>query len=260
MLKVIFIGDVVGPMGCKTVAKFLPTVKKKYDGIDLVVANAENSAVGNGVSVESATYLLKNGCDVLTGGNHSFRNFSIHKFLSNNDSILRPYNLSRSSIGRGYLTIVVKGVSFAVINLMGQAFLDSATSAFEEIKKILPKLETKNILIDFHAEATGEKGALANFLDGKVSVVVGTHTHVQTNDCRILKKGTGFLTDVGMVGAYDSVLGVKPELVIRRIITKLPTKFEFSEQGDFIFNAVYIEIDEKTGLCNKTEPINEKIA
>ena len=125
------------------------------------------------------------------------------------------------------------------------------------MKNLLFKIKTKNISIDFHAEATGEKAALANFLDGKVSAVVGTHTHVQTSDARILNKGTGFLTDVGMVGPYDSVLGVFPNLVIRRITTKMPVRFMVPEEGKCVFNAVYFEVNEVTGLCEKIETINE---
>ncbi len=258
MIKVLFIGDVVGPLGCRTVRKFIPKLKEKYNGFDIVIANAENSAKGNGVSVESSNYLFQSGCDVLTGGNHSFRNFSIHKVLTKNNFILRPLNLSKSSIGHGFVVFKTEKADVLIVNLIGQVFLDAATSAFEEMKWLLSKFNLKNVIIDFHAEATGEKGALANFLDGKVSAVIGTHTHVQTNDARILKNGTAFLSDVGMVGPYDSILGVTPSLVIRRMITKLPTKFEVSEEGKGIFCACYLEIDEETGMAKKIETIYEK--
>ena len=254
MLKVLFIGDVVGVLGCKTVRAMLPKIKKKYFGLDVVIANCENSAKGNGVSLESASYLLESGCDVLTGGNHSFRNFSIYKSLKDGKMpILRPLNISRKSVGRGFL----KFKSLIVVNLLGQAYLDASSCAFEVMQSLLKKLDSKNIFVDFHAEATGEKGALANFLDGKVSAVVGTHTHVQTKDARILKNGTAFLTDVGMVGPLDSVLGVVPELVIRRIVTKMPVKFEVKEQGKAIFSAVFLKIDETTGKTQEIETIYE---
>ena len=225
MIKILFIGDVVGPIGCKAVRIFIPKLKERYNGFDIVIANAENSAVGNGVSVESSNYLFQSGCDVLTGGNHSFRNFSIHKVLTKNSFILRPLNFSKSSIGHGFVVFKTEKADVLIVNLIGQIFLDAATSPFEEMKWLLSKFNLKNIIIDFHAEATGEKGALANFLDGQVSAVIGTHTHVQTNDARILKSGTAFLSDVGMVGPYDSILGVTSSLVIRRMITKLPTRF-----------------------------------
>lgn len=254
MLKVLFIGDVVGVLGCKTVRALLPKIKQKYFGIDIVIANCENSAKGNGVSQESANHLLGSGCDVLTGGNHSFRNFSIYKSLKENKMpILRPLNIARKVVGRGFL----KFKSLVVVNLLGQAYLDASSSAFEVMQSLLNKLDSKNIFVDFHAEATGEKAALANFLDGKVSAVVGTHTHVQTNDARILKNGTAFLTDVGMVGPFDSVLGVIPELVIRKITTKMPVKFEVEEQGKAIFNAVFLKLDDKTGKAIEIETIYE---
>ena len=258
MIKVLFIGDIVGPLGCKTVRKFILKLKEKYNGFDIVIANAENSAKGNGVSVESSNYLFQSGCDVLTGGNHSFRNFSIHKVLTKNNYILRPLNFSKSSIGHGFVVFKTEKADVLIVNLIGQVFLDAATSPFEEMKWLLSKFNLKNIIIDFHAEATGEKGALANFLDGKVSAVLGTHTHVQTNDARILKNGTAFISDVGMTGPYDSILGVIPSLVIRRMITKLPTKFEVSEEGQAIFSACYLEIDEESGKAVKIETIYEK--
>ena len=257
MVKILFIGDVVGPIGCKTVKVMIPKLKEKYDGLDLIIANAENSARGNGVSKESAEFLFGCGCNVLTGGNHSFRNFSIYKEFKENNLILRPLNFSKNCPGRGFVVFETKKGFVAIINLIGQAYLEAATSAFDEIKNLLFKIKTKNIFIDFHAEATGEKAALANFLDGKVSAVVGTHTHVQTSDARILNKGTGFLTDVGMVGPYDSVLGVFPNLVIRRITTKMPVRFMVPEEGKCVFNAVYFEVNEITGLCEKIETINE---
>ena len=259
MIKILFIGDVVGPIGCKAVRAMLPKLKEKYGEIDLTIANAENSARGNGVSKESAEFLFSCGCNVLTGGNHSFRNFSIYKEFSNNNLILRPLNFSKNCPGRGFVFFETAKGMVAVINLIGQAYLEAATSAFEEIKNLLFKIKTKNIFIDFHAEATGEKGAFANFLDGKVSAVVGTHTHVQTNDARILKKGTGFVTDVGMVGPLDSVLGVEANLVIRRITTKMPVRFRVFEEGKCVFNAVYVEINETTGLCEKIETVNEVV-
>lgn len=257
MIKVLFIGDVVGEIGCKTVRALLPKIKSMFDGIDVVVANAENSANGNGVSYESAKHLFESGCDILTGGNHSFRNFTIYKELHKNRFILRPLNVSRRCFGSGFLVFKRQNFSLAVVNLLGQAYLEASSSAFEVIDSLLKRLQTKNVLIDFHAEATGEKGAMANFLDGRVFAVVGTHTHVQTNDARILNKGTGFITDVGMVGPKDSVLGVVPSLVIRRILTKMPVKFEVAKTGQCIFNAVFLELNEETGKCEKIETIFE---
>ena len=177
LIKILFIGDVVGPIGCKAVRIFIPKLKERYNGFDIVIANAENSAVGNGVSVESSNYLFQSGCDVLTGGNHSFRNFSIHKVLTKNSFILRPLNFSKSSIGHGFVVFKTEKADVLIVNLIGQIFLDAATSPFEEMKWLLSKFNLKNIIIDFHAEATGEKGALANFLDGQIFAVIGTHIY-----------------------------------------------------------------------------------
>ena len=257
MVNLLFIGDVVGSIGCKAVRYMLPKLKIRYGGFDVVVANAENSAKGNGVSAESSDYLFESGCNVLTGGNHSFRNFSILKVLNKNGNILRPLNISKHSPGRGFVCLNVGSSSVVVVNLIGQVYLDASSSPFEEIDRLLSRVGAKLVFIDFHAEATGEKSALANFLDGRVSAVVGTHTHVQTNDARILKNGTGFLTDVGMVGPYDSVLGVMPECIIRRIVTKMPTRFEVSDVGSCVFNAVFLQLDENTSRCVKIEPICE---
>ncbi len=247
MIKLLFIGDVISEPGCKTVRNILPKIKRDQN-IDVVVANAENSAQGNGISAKSAKSLFESGCDVLTGGNHTLRRHNSYAMLNENRHILRPYNLSRFCPGRGVCVIDKGKYSIAVINLIGQTYLDANSSPFEEINNILKNIDTPLIFIDFHAEATGEKAALAHYLDGKVSAIIGTHTHVQTNDARVLDNGTGFLTDVGMVGPYDSILGVDPKCVLRRITTKMATRFEVRD-SKCIFNAAVVELDEITGKC-----------
>lgn len=254
IVKVLFIGDVVGEPGCLTVERVLPKLKLEL-GIDFVVANAENSASGNGVSKVQAQLLFDCGCDVLTGGNHSFRQSSAFSLFKSNPYVLRPINLSKRGPGRGYCIFISDKFSVAVINLMGQVYLNACSSAFDEIDHILNKLKSKLIVVDFHAEATGEKGAMAHYLDGRVSAVVGTHTHVQTNDAKILPKGTGFITDVGMVGpSVNSVLGVCADCVIRKLTTCLPTRFEVVN-SECIFNGVVMELNSETGCCEKISKI-----
>ena len=175
LVNILCIGDVVGKPGCLVVKNVLPKLKKEYE-IDLVIANAENSAQGNGVSLSSAQFLFDCGCDVLTGGNHSFRQSSVFSLFKSSDFVLRPANLSKKSPGRGYCIFISDKFSVAVVNLMGQAFLNCNCSAFDEMDFLLKKIKSKIIVVDFHAEATGEKGALAHYLNGKVSAVVGTHT------------------------------------------------------------------------------------
>lgn len=256
VVKVLFIGDVVGRAGCLAVEKVLPNLKSNH-GIDFVVANAENAAQGNGLSKEEAQFLFDCGCNVLTGGNHSFRQSGVFNLFKNDDNnyVLRPANLSKRGPGRGYCIFISDSFSVAVINLMGQVYLNATSSAFDEVDYFLNRIKSKLILVDFHAEATGEKGALAHYLDGRVSAVLGTHTHVQTNDERILPKGTGFITDVGMVGpCNNSVLGVCADCVIRRITTNLPTRFEVKD-GPCVFNAVLLELNSDTGHCEKISKI-----
>ncbi len=254
MVKVLFIGDIVSIPGCNTIRKILPKLKSEQK-IDIVIANAENSASGNGMSKKSAMHLLDSGCDILTGGNHSFKRHESYNFLNESEIALRPANFPRSCPGKGFCIYDKGRFSIAVINLIGRVYLEPNNSPFEEINKLLKKIDTPLVLVDFHAEATSEKGAMAYYLDGRVSAVVGTHTHVQTNDARILKNGTGFITDVGMVGPYDSILGVDASCIIRKLTTNLPTRFEVKD-NQCIFNAVILELDEITGKCEKISALS----
>ena len=254
IIRVLFIGDIVGEPGCLTVKKVLPKLKAEHK-INFVVANAENAAQGNGITQEEAQFLFECGCNVLTGGNHSFRQSGVFNLFKNNEHVLRPVNLSKRGPGRGYCIFVSEEFSVAVINLMGQVYLNAVSSAFDEVDYWLKKINSRLVLVDFHAEATGEKGALAHYLDGRVSAVIGTHTHVQTNDAKILPKGTGFITDVGMVGpSDDSVLGVCAGCVVRKIVTNLPTRFEVKD-GLCLFNAVLLDLNSETGCCEKISKI-----
>ncbi|MBE6786788.1 MAG: TIGR00282 family metallophosphoesterase [Ruminococcaceae bacterium] len=249
-MRILAVGDVCGSIGCEYVRKTLPTLKRKYK-IDMVIINAENSADGNGITPKSADYLLNIGADVLTGGNHSLRRAEVYDYLDSNDCVLRPHNLPDAQNGKGYCLVDFGKIQVAVINLSGKIFLDrlNASCPFAAADELCDKAKqdgAKIIVVDFHAEATSEKRALGLYLDGKVSAFFGTHTHIQTADSQILENGTGYITDIGMTGPIDSVLGVKKEIIINRLKDNDMSKFELAN-GECMLNGCIFEVDEKTG-------------
>jgi hypothetical protein len=251
-MQILAIGDVVGSIGCKFLRKHLPSLKK-IKHIDMVIANGENSADGNGITPTSARYLFDSGVDVITTGNHAFRRRECYDEFDQCDTLLRPANFPKSAPGKGVCIFDMGRVRVGVVNVMGVVYMEPLDCPFEAVDKVLPNLP-KITLVDFHAEATGEKGALAHYLDGKVSAVFGTHTHVQTADEQILPGGTGFISDLGMVGPIHSILGVKPELIVQKMKHKLPVRFE-NGTGDCHLDAVLFTIDEKTGKTTAVERI-----
>ncbi|MDQ3671664.1 MAG: YmdB family metallophosphoesterase, partial [Actinomycetota bacterium] len=226
-------------------------------GVDACVLNGENAADGIGITPRLADRLLAAGADAITLGNHAFRRSEIGPYIESSDRVIRPANASKNTPGRG-LTVVPtsNGARLAVINVLGSLFLDPATSMFEVVDDLVDQAvrETPLVLVDVHAEATSEKVALARWLDGKVTAVVGTHTHVQTSDARILAKGTAFITDAGMTGPHDSVIGVVPELAIRRMRTGMPVRFE-TAQGDVRIEGALIDCDSESGKASAIEPV-----
>lgn len=250
-MKLLMFGDVVGEAGCECFCRNAPKLKRQY-GADLIVVNGENSAQGNGITPYSADMLFSGGADVITTGNHCFRRKCDE--LYDNERILRPANYPEGAPGSGVCVLDFGSYSVAVINLMGTAFMDALDNPFTVIDGLLAGLDTKNILLDFHAEATSEKRAMGWYLSGRVSAVIGTHTHVQTADAEILDGRTGYLTDVGMVGGARSVLGVLPELAIEKQRFHRPVQFE-EAPGPCILNAVCLEIDSKIGICTKIERV-----
>lgn len=244
MINVLFIGDIVGSNGCdfaeKTVGKL--RAQKK---LDLVIANGENSADGNGITKASMEHIFR-FADVITTGNHCFRRKEFTEYYDIRENLLRPANYPDGVVGKGVVTVDMGRYSFAVINLMGTAFMEALNNPYECIDRLLGDIDTKNILVDFHAEATSEKKAMGFYLSGKVSAVIGTHTHVQTADEAILDGHTAYITDAGMCGAELSVLGVKKELAIEKQRTKCPVRFTESDEAPF-FNGVLMQIDEKCG-------------
>ncbi len=245
-MNILAIGDVVGSIGCRFLRERLPSLKKQ-NNIDLVIANGENSADGNGITPSAAEFLFNSGVDVITAGNHTFRRKESYPLFDESPFLLRPANFPDGTTpGKGYTIYDFGRNSAAVINLMGCMYLEPLNDPYIVIDNILKKIETKIIILDFHAEATAEKIALGYYLDGRISAMFGTHTHVQTSDERIFSNGMGFITDVGMTGPIESVLGVKPELAIKKFKEKLPVRFELAS-GKCKMDCILFNIDDKSG-------------
>lgn len=248
IMRILTIGDIVSQQGCEYLRKTLPGLKKEY-GADIVIANGENSAVGNGITPKSAQFIFDSGVDVITLGNHTLKRPEICDYLDENEAIIRPANYHPSAAGRG-MTVVDKGFcQVAVINLIGVTYLENQRNPFDVADEQINKareMGIKIIIIDFHAEASSEKKAMGFYVDGRASALVGTHTHVQTADEQILPNGTGYITDLGMTGPFYSVLGITPECAIRKMKTSLPTRFE-NPDGPCTIEGCFMEIDNKTG-------------
>lgn len=256
-MNVLCIGDVCGSIGCNFLQKHLSSLKKQYN-IDMVIVNGENSADGNGMLPGSVQQIYDSGAYVITGGNHSFRRKEIYDTLETDDTLLRPANFPDGAPGKGLTFIDFGFLTAAVINLMGTVYLEALDCPFKTADKLVEEAKAagaKIIIVDFHAEATAEKQALGYYLDGRVSAVFGTHTHVPTADARILPKGTGYITDLGMTGPLNSVLGVKSELAIAKMKNKLPVRFELAA-GECRLDGCIFEIDNKTGHTTAVKRIN----
>jgi len=257
-IKVLFIGDIVGNVGRKAVQQYLPVLKQKYKP-DIIIANGENAAGGRGITQAVARELFDAGIHGLTLGNHAWDQREIFDFIDEEPRIVRPANYPKGTPGRGYTVIRANGKELVIVNIQGRTFLPPLEDPFrfmdllleEEIKK-----KHRCVLVDFHAEATSEKIALGWYLDGRVSVVLGTHTHVQTHDERILPNGTAYVTDVGMVGSSEGVLGMERQAVLQKFLTHLPTRFAV-DNGKWHFHAVLIEIDETTGKARSIKLIRQ---
>ncbi|MFQ5823698.1 MAG: TIGR00282 family metallophosphoesterase [bacterium] len=256
-IKVLFIADIVGKPGLEIAAKLILSLKEKYK-IDFCIANGENGCDGKGLTEKIARNYFNLGIDVITSGNHIWDNRDIFDLLKNNSRILRPLNYPDGNFGTGSVVIGIKeDVKIGVINLQGRTFMFSIDCPFkkglEEVKKI--KKQTNIIIVDFHAEATAEKMAMGWFLDGKVSAVIGTHTHVPTADERIFPEGTAYITDVGMTGPFDSVIGLKKELSIKRFLHQTPVRYKTAEEN-LKFCGAIISIEPVTGKATHIERLN----
>lgn len=254
---ILAIGDVVGKIGCNFLREKLPQLKK-LKGIDLVIANGENSSDGNGITTSSAEFLFTSGVNVITTGNHAFRRKESYEYYDECEYLIRPANFPKGTTpGRGMTILDMGRTQVAVINLMGTAYLEPLNCPFEEADRLIEQAKKENaniIIVDFHAEATGEKRAMGYYLDGKVSAMFGTHTHVQTADATILPNGTGYITDAGMTGPIHSVLGVKTDIIIKKFKEKLPQRFDIAT-GDCKMNCVLMDIDDKTGQTLNIEAL-----
>lgn len=252
-MNILFVGDIVGQNACRDFGEILPSLKRQHN-IDVVIVNGENSADGNGITPFSAGLLFDCGVDVITTGNHSFRRPEMDDLYESSSVIIRPANYGDGCPGKGYCVLDFGSFSLAVVNLIGTAFMQPVENPFFYADKILNELNTPNILVDFHAETTSEKKAMGYYLAGRVSAVVGTHTHVQTADECILEEHTGYITDVGMTGVQESILGIDKEVIISRFTTYYPKRHVYAK-GITTVNAVTIVIDNKTGICRSIKRI-----
>lgn len=247
-MNILMVGDVVGSCGINYLTKNLSRIKRE-NNIDFCVVNGENSADSNGITPQTADEIFLSGADVITTGNHVYKHNAIYDYLDENEYILRPANYPEASPGHGYCIYDTGKNRICVINMMGTLFLEALENPFTKIDKILKEVGPAITLVDFHAEATSEKKAFGYYLDGRVTAVVGTHTHVQTNDAEVLPKGTGYITDLGMTGAKCSVLGIEKEVAISRFITKMPTRFKAAD-GKAVLSGVVLCINDKNCLTN----------
>jgi metallophosphoesterase (TIGR00282 family) len=251
-MNVLFVGDVIGRPGRELIRKGLRALVDRY-GVDLVIANAENSAAGFGVTKDIGDTLLEWGVDVMTSGNHIWDKKEAIEYIAGEPRLLRPANFPAGVPGRGsYVARTGDGRSVGVINVMGRVFMMSIDDPFAVVLREIEQMRTQArvIIVDFHAEATSEKVAMGWHLDGKVTAVIGTHTHVQTADERVLPNGTAYLTDAGMTGPHDSIIGMEKQPSLARFLTGMPTKFE-PATGNPRLNGVVIEADEKTGRATR---------
>jgi 2',3'-cyclic-nucleotide 2'-phosphodiesterase len=260
-MKILFLGDIVGEPGRKGVREKLGGMREKH-GADFCIANGENSAGGAGITPRIAEYLFAGGVDVITLGDHTWDNREVLGIIDREPRVIRPANYPEGAPGKGFVVVSNKaGKKIGVINLLGRQFLKFHPDCpFRKIDELLASLEkeTKILVIDFHAEATAEKIAFGRYVDGRVSAVFGTHTHVPTADSQVFPKGTGYITDVGMCGPHDSVIGTQVDPVIKRMLSQLPQKFSMADR-DVRINGALVEIDEVTGKALSMKRVCEVV-
>jgi 2',3'-cyclic-nucleotide 2'-phosphodiesterase len=255
-MQILAIGDVIGKPGRQTVQKVLPGLRQQHQ-LDLVIANAENAAGGLGLTFSTARELLDAGVDVLTSGNHIWDQKEIIPYLDGNLPIVRPLNYPPGVPGQGYLT----RDHVAIVNLIGRTFMNNYDCPFRTMDALLPRLRNTCavIIVDFHAEATSEKVALGRYLDGRVSAVLGTHTHVGTIDAKVFPKGTAHVTDIGMTGPSESIIGDDLQAVMNRFLTVMPVRLAVGSGSKNIFNSVLVSVDDKSGQALSIERIDREV-
>ncbi|MEC5422619.1 TIGR00282 family metallophosphoesterase [Virgibacillus sp. C22-A2] len=255
-MKILFIGDVVGSPGRDMVQEYLPKLKEKYRPT-MTIINGENAASGKGITEKIYKQFLEWGAQVVTMGNHTWDKKEIFEFIDGAKNMVRPANFPEGNPGKGMVFINMNGIEVAVINLQGRTFLPAIDDPFRKVDELIEeaKKRTNIIFVDFHGEATSEKQAMGWYLDGRVSAVVGTHTHTQTADERILPQGTAYISDVGMTGPYDGILGVERDAVLKRFLTSLPVRFEIDEKGRSQLNGFLVTIDNSNGKSTRVDRI-----
>ena len=258
-MRILFIGDVVGSSGRNMVTTYLPKLKQKYKP-NVTIINGENAASGKGITEKIYKKFLEEGANVVTLGNHTWDQRDLIEVIDHLPNLIRPANFPEEVPGNGYVITKVNDVEVGIVNLQGRTFLPAIDCPFKKADEVIKKIKKRTpiIFVDFHAEATSEKQAMGWYLDGRVTAVVGTHTHVQTADYRILPQKTAYITDVGMTGPYDGILGVEKDAVLKRFLTNLPVRFEVAK-GREQLNAVLIDVDKKNGQATtiKTIIIND---
>ncbi|NGM81071.1 TIGR00282 family metallophosphoesterase [Paenibacillus sp. 7124] len=254
-MKVLFIGDIVGNTGRKALRDNLPYLKNKYQP-HIIIVNGENAAAGRGITSAIANEFFNWGVHGITMGNHTWDNKNIFEFIDDEPRMVRPANFPQGTPGHGYTVVKGNGKQLAIVNLQGRTFLPAIDCPFRVGEEIVEELrrQHKCILVDFHAEATSEKIAMGWFMDGRASIVVGTHTHVQSNDDTILPGGTAYLTDAGMVGSREGILGMEKDAVLYKFTTQLPARFVVDE-GKWMLHGLFADLDEDTGKAKRLEKI-----
>lgn len=255
-MKILLIGDIYSVNGRTMIEKHLPKLREKYN-LNFIIANGENIAHGNGITERYYHFLLEQGVNVVTMGNHVYGNNDIFNFIDNAKNLVVPLNLPKGNPGQGYVTINYNQTKITVFQVMGRTFINQALDCpFRACDELLKNVKSDIYICDFHGEATSEKIAFGHDFDGKVNIIVGTHTHVQTNDARVLPGGTMYMTDLGMTGALDGVIGVEPTGIIKKFRTGMPIKHNPMESGLNQFCGLIVDINEKTKKVNNYEIIN----
>ncbi|MCR5349037.1 MAG: YmdB family metallophosphoesterase [Bacilli bacterium] len=254
-MRILFFGDIVGNPGILAVSDVLPSLLKRFEP-DFVIANGENATRGFGINYRDALRLRECGIDAVTLGNHWRNRSSIDDFIEELDWLIRPCNVRNYDFGQGYATFDVDGVALTVVNVLGTAFMkEEVNSPIVSVQDVLNDVSEGIVIVDYHGESTSEKATFAYYFDGQVSAVLGTHTHVQTNDARVLPQGTAFISDVGMCGPYESVIGFEPQSVIRRLFYGDAPRMEISEEGKRCVNAIVLDVDPETYLATSIQTL-----
>jgi putative metallophosphoesterase len=255
-MKLLLIGDIFGISGRKMIGDYLPELRTNY-GLNFIIANGENIAHGNGITNNYYKFLLEQHVNVVTLGNHTFANHDIFNFIDDAKNLIRPLNMPENVPGKGYVTMKYNQLVITVFQVMGRTFMSTALDCpFQKTEQLLNSIKSDIYICDFHGEATSEKIAFANYFDGRIHIIVGTHTHVQTNDAHFLPKGTLYMTDLGMTGPLDGVIGVHPEPIIKRFLTGLPVRHIPMESGRNQFNGLIVEINESTHKVTNYDIVN----